>query len=69
MDLYRILSSVIRNAKKGLPRPDRIRIRNNNWSELLFISLTRYDIRHTTYEKVVPKVGVEPTRAVRLAGF
>jgi hypothetical protein len=45
MDLYRILSSVIRNAKKGLPRPDRIRIRNNNWSELLFISLTRYEIR------------------------
>ena len=66
MDLYRILSSVIRNAKKGLPRPDKIRICNNNWCELLFFS---YAIRHTTYEKVVPKVGVEPTQAVRLAGF
>lgn len=54
---------------KGLPRPDKIRICNNNWSELLFISFTRYDIRYTIYEEVVPKVGVEPTRAVRLAGF
>ena len=50
MDLYRILSSAIRNTKKGLPRLDRIRICNNNWSELLFISLTRYDIRESGAE-------------------
>ena len=36
---------------------------------LFFWRNTQYAIRNTIYEMMVPKVGVEPTRTARLAGF